>query len=210
MRKLISENRYYLLSVAALLLFGGLLLLNLTKEEFTLWVNARYTLFTDYFFWTSSLLGTLWFSLLVLALVWWTKGWRKALQGLVCFASVAGVVQFLKHIVFPGTPRPSLHFEGVADLRLLDWVEQLKTESFPSGHTAAAFAIATFLALTLPRKQYHWLLALGAVCVAYARVYLSQHFITDVYTGMSIGLAVTFIVYWWTEKQRVFQRRKHV
>lgn len=199
MKHLIKQNKVYFLSILFLLILGGILLLCLTKEEFTLWVNVRYNTFTDYFFWSASLAGTIWFSMLVLAIVWWRKGWRTALQGLLCFGITALVIQFLKYIVFPGTPRPTLYFEGIADLRLLGWVEQLKTESFPSGHTAAAFAIATFLALLLPKKQYHWLLALGAALVAYARIYLSQHFITDVYTGMTVSVLTTFLVYWATQ-----------
>lgn len=199
MKDLLKQNKYYFFAVLLCLILGGGLLFSLTKEEFTLWVNARYTAFTDYFFWTFSLAGTLWFSFLTLLFVWWKKGWRTAVQGVLCFSATAGIIQFLKHIIFPGTPRPTLHFEGVFDLRVLEWVEQLKTESFPSGHTAAAFAVATFLALSLSGKRYHWLLALGALCVAYARVYLSQHFITDVYTGMCIGVITTFLVYWATQ-----------
>lgn len=58
--------------------------------------------------------------------------------------------------------------------------------SFPSGHTAAAFALAlaTFGAVA-------WLaplLILAAVLVAYARMYLGVHYPVDVAAGAAIGI----------------------
>ena len=200
MKRFIQQNIYYYSCFLFLLLLGGVLLLLYSKEEVTLWVNAGYSTFTDYFFWTTDWIGTLWFSIAFILGLWIWKSRKIALSAFACFTLTAIVVQFLKYIVFPGAPRPVLYFEGIADLRLLDYVIQLETESFPSGHTAAAFSIATFLALLLPKKQLHGLFILLAVCVGYGRIYLSQHFITDVYVGMSIGVIVTTLTYYYINK----------
>jgi len=59
--------------------------------------------------------------------------------------------------------------------------------SFPSGHSAAAFAVAVPIALTHP-----WLapVTLGlATTVAASRVWLKVHHLTDVLAGVGLGVA---------------------
>lgn len=165
------------------------------KAEVTLWVNRHYSPFLDRFFLITNLGGSLVFSIAVIVFILAFKGWSEMLRALCCFAFVSAIVQIIKHLIFPGELRPVAYFEESGLLRLIDGVVQLKTESFPSGHTAAAFAISTYFALSLPKKQLHWLLALAALSVGYARLYLSQHFITDVYTGMMIGVIFTPVIY---------------
>jgi membrane-associated phospholipid phosphatase len=66
--------------------------------------------------------------------------------------------------------------------------------SFPSGHTSAAFSLFICLALITPRK---WapLWVVSAWAVAYSRIYLSQHFLEDVLLGSVIGLFSTIAIY---------------
>jgi membrane-associated phospholipid phosphatase len=66
--------------------------------------------------------------------------------------------------------------------------------SFPSGHTSAAFSLFICLALITPRK---WapLWVVSAWAVAYSRIYLSQHFLEDILLGSVIGLFSTIAIY---------------
>ncbi|HTE24736.1 phosphatase PAP2 family protein [Flavitalea sp.] len=70
--------------------------------------------------------------------------------------------------------------------------------SFPSGHTAHAFASAEFL-----RQEYKhvspWYGYAGyavAVTTGYLRMYNNRHWLSDVAAGAGVGIASTKIAYW--------------
>ncbi len=77
--------------------------------------------------------------------------------------------------------------------------------SFPSGHAAGSFCVATFIALALPtaRPGRGARLAIGAVVlatavlVALSRVYLGAHFPGDVLAGALLGGAVGSLAGLW-------------
>lgn len=59
-------------------------------------------------------------------------------------------------------------------------------QSFPSGHTSAAFAVATVLAKRHPKQK--WLYYGLAAAVGMARIRKSAHFPSDVLVGAGIGI----------------------
>ena len=59
--------------------------------------------------------------------------------------------------------------------------------SFPSGHTAASFAAATAFYSFLPKKAGIPLLVLAGL-IAFSRLYLGVHFLTDVVAGALDGI----------------------
>jgi undecaprenyl-diphosphatase len=79
--------------------------------------------------------------------------------------------------------RPCIALEGV---RLL--VGCVNSPSFPSNHAVNASALATLIALYMPRL---WLAAAAlALLVGYSRVYIGAHYPLDVLAGSMLGLTV--------------------
>jgi len=67
--------------------------------------------------------------------------------------------------------------------------------SFPSGHTIAAFSIATVFANRYPNPRWHVWLAYGlAGLVGFSRVPLQSHFPSDVFAGVALGYAIAHFV----------------
>ena len=70
------------------------------------------------------------------------------------------------------------------------------SNSFPSGHTSVAFASATSLFL-VTKKWYLGIPALGwATAVGYSRIYLGQHYPSDVLVGAVVGAGSAFASHW--------------
>ena len=70
------------------------------------------------------------------------------------------------------------------------------TRSFPSGHAAAAFAFATWVAAEVPQATAP--LGIAAAVVAYSRVHTGVHYPGDVIAGSLVGggiapIAVTLL-----------------
>jgi membrane-associated phospholipid phosphatase len=64
--------------------------------------------------------------------------------------------------------------------------------SFPSGHTIAAFSIATVVAHRY--RNHRWVPYLaygGATAIAFSRLSLSAHFASDVFVGAALGYSIS-------------------
>ena len=65
--------------------------------------------------------------------------------------------------------------------------------SFPSGHTAAAFSLATSLSITYPKWYVIAPSAVWACGVGLARINQGVHYPSDVLTGAAIGVGCAFV-----------------
>lgn len=67
--------------------------------------------------------------------------------------------------------------------------------SFPSGHTAAAFAVATVFAHRYRQHRWApWVAYGAATAVAFSRVTLQSHFPSDVFLGAALGFSISKFV----------------
>ena len=75
-----------------------------------------------------------------------------------------------------------------------------KDASFPSGHTSTAFALATSMSIQY-KKWYVTIPAFAwATSVGYSRLYLGEHYPTDVFAGAIIGVGSAYLSEWLTKK----------
>ncbi|NTW69409.1 MAG: phosphatase PAP2 family protein [Chlorobiaceae bacterium] len=116
-----------------------------------------------------------------------------ALRGLYLFTSVAvsgiaaDIIKFLT-----GRARPKLWFSD--QLYLFDFFHtEAEWTSFPSGHSATAFSAAIVLATYYPRWKIAFFCA--AILIAFSRILLTKHYISDVIAGSFLGIASTVLIY---------------
>ena len=78
--------------------------------------------------------------------------------------------------------RPWLVIEGFVNL-----VEEHDPNSFPSGHTNAAFAFALALCMSAPKRWMKITAVCMAVVMGLSRLYVGVHFPSDVLVGALVG-----------------------
>jgi membrane-associated phospholipid phosphatase len=125
---------------------------------------------------------------------------RIALGLLIAFGGSGIVAQVLKKMVFASEMRPLHFFRDVPGFHFVEGVSLHLEHSFPSGHATSAFAVFAFLALQSRKVSVQLLMFLFAILGAYSRVYLSQHFIGDIFAGMWLGTSFAVLSYIVTEK----------
>ncbi len=108
---------------------------------------------------------------------------------------VFAITAILKHWAFGAEVRPSVFFEGKANLHFVTGLQILKYNSFPSGHTSGAFGLLSMLAFLINNKRWSIAFFFLALLIGISRVYLLQHFFRDVYAGSFVGVAVSSIFY---------------
>jgi len=75
-----------------------------------------------------------------------------------------------------------------------------KGQSFPSGHTSEAFAMAASLSIEC-KKWYVVIPAYSyATAVGYSRLYLGEHYPTDVLAGAAVGIGSAYLSNWLQHK----------
>lgn len=111
------------------------------------------------------------------------KARRAALGGVAAIGLASATVNIVAKRAFP-RGRPDRNGSGVP---LSRHVSMPASSSFPSGHSASAFAFAEGVAATKPLLGVGLRFLAGAV--AYSRVHTGVHFPGDVAAGVLIGLS---------------------
>ncbi len=175
--------RIYCLSTAVFVLGGLILLLSLPPYTVTAWANAHNNTVFDMFFSTWTYLAE-WPMIVAALLSCFYLDRRYGLASSLLFGLQALLVQGIKLYVNANRP-----FMTLGDsLHKVPGVEILSHNSFPSGHTAAAFLAMGLLSMNVRSGGLQVLFACMAAGIGYSRMYLGQHFLADVLAGASIAL----------------------
>lgn len=162
------------------------------KGSEVLFLNQYSNAWLDRFFLTATDLGLgSFFAIFATALLIYNYRWS-----LILFVSLSwvGILTYtFKQLVFTSATRP-FHYFYYADFpRFLHDVPLIYYHSFPSGHTMSIFAFCITLTYLMGKKWAGAILLLLAITVGISRIYLLQHFGTDVLAGSGLGLAAAFL-----------------
>ena len=180
------------------------------KQELHMLLNSNHSSIQDTFFkYYSTLAEWPLYILALLPLLWKKRNFTIFFA--LCELTGGAFLQILKHTI--STDRPISVFEHYDHLvlPLVQGVDMHHSNSFPSGHASTFFMFCTCVAIYL---AYHYsrknkprnlrtqlmvsavllLLVVLAALGAYSRVYLSQHFLSDVCVGSIIGFITPFLM----------------
>ena len=185
-------------------------LITFSRLEQMTWVNSRHAMWADYLFQFFTGLAEV-FLPISFAVYLYVKERSFFFFFFTSYALSTLVVQGAKHLLFPLALRPMAYF---ADLHL-SWyvvpgVEIHTQNSFPSGHTAAAWFMFFWFALLGKSRSWGFFMAFLAMGVAYSRVYQMQHFPVDIAVGASIGFASSALVYYFMLIKPQEKKKKNV
>jgi membrane-associated phospholipid phosphatase len=186
--------KMYFAGVLAFCLFLAGLYFFVGDFQTILWVSEHHLAFWDPFFAFMTKMGEAWpiaISIILFLIIRYPLAIGIALlSGLTSFCAWV-----LKTTFSHPRPRTVLDAEGMlCDLRVVAGLTIYNgNNSFPSGHTMAAFGIYTFLACWFRhRPLIQGLLLLLAIGVGISRIYLLNHFPSDVCAGAFVGTLLGF------------------
>ena len=120
---------------------------------------------------------------------------RKSIYILISILSSGLVTTILKHLI--NRPRPFMTYP------FIEKMSNGGSPSFPSGHTADAFALATAISLAFPKwyiviPSYTW-----ALFIIYLRMDLGVHYPSDILGGIIVGAGMAALYYFLFMKKKI-------
>lgn len=195
-KKYFKENKVFLIGFILIWLAFLAVEIIYSRIDGHYFLNGCHTPFLDTFFKYFTYIGggfPVYLGLIILLF-----NIRKGLFILLGQGVASLITQPLKYAL--AHPRPATLFNELG-ISLPDTVDGVLIRnaynSFPSGHTSAAFALCACLAALVPKKYWPVQIILIAAgwLGAYSRIYLSQHFLDDILLGSVIGVFSAAIVY---------------
>ena len=186
----------YLLLVVSLAAFQIFFSPTVLFESINQFVNEKLNLFFEIFTWIGS--GWTYGAVCLLVLIFNRKYFWLFVSS---FAATSLVAQIIKYFL-PNIARPVEFFaQQKIAINFPVGAEELHWNSFPSGHTTSAFSLFLLLSLFSKNKIIVLLCFASAALVALSRVYLTAHFVRDVYWGMIFGTEITSLMCWLFENK---------
>jgi undecaprenyl-diphosphatase len=130
------------------------------------------------------------FLVLCVALQWWSRADRPHVRHAALSAGLSFLIGLgLNQVILLFVHRVRPYDAGLTHLIIppsADW-------SFPSDHATASFAIVAAFALqALPRRTH--LLLVIALVIAWSRIFVGTHYLTDVLGGAFTGIVAAILV----------------
>jgi membrane-associated phospholipid phosphatase len=141
---------------------------------------------------------------------------RKELDKSVFMILLCFYLSYLGYILFPALgPRFYLKTAQTIPLKgfliadpiknFLNWLEGIKRDAFPSGHTAVT-VLVLYLSYRF-EKRFFWVCLPVVIALILATVYCRYHYVVDVIAGLVLTLLTIFLgewyYEWWSKKQKI-------
>lgn len=145
--------------------------------------------FFDYLFYGITQLGDQYAFILVVAIIYWTIDKKFAYKMFFGFLGTSLVNSGLK-VLFK-RPRPYL------DIAIDSVFTETHGYSFPSGHSSSIGSLSYSIYDEYGRKNrtIKIILLLAIILVPFSRMYLGQHYLTDVLAGVGLGVLTTLLMF---------------
>jgi membrane-associated phospholipid phosphatase len=192
------KNNFYIFFIYALLIaISASFLVQYKKEDIHVYLNQYVgEPLTDRFFYYITYLGDGTVAVFILLAIL-IRNVRMGLYATASFLTASLFSISLKRLFFDEVNRPSFIFKYY-DERPITYVEGVNLyihNSFPSGHSTQAFSIFMCLVFLSKHPAYKLLFFSLAVLTASSRVYLSQHWLSDITAGSLIGVFFSIFYY---------------
>ena len=128
--------------------------------------------------------GIIWIILLIVLL----SGKKTRNKGVVLLITVITVFILTNYL--------KEEFHRVRPYEYMNFIPKVKTSgtsSFPSAHSAVAFAV--FGVYYFYNLRYKYVIGVIALIIAVSRFHLEVHYLSDVLAGIALGLTVSYILF---------------
>lgn len=197
-----KQNKWFFIGYIFLLILAAFFWIFYSKANGFILLNPYHSNFLNVLFIGITMIGDGIFSVILSFLLF---AFKKRFLALMVFSSfaISGILtQLIKMLI--SEARPALLLAKDNYPYFIENVTLHNFHSFPSGHSTSAFAMAAILAFAVKDKRLSIVFLLVAALVGYSRIYLGEHFITDVAVGSII--AVLIAIFCWIYFQKYFRR----
>lgn len=198
LKSLFKSNRIFFIGYFLFLVIAVFVLIFYSKADGFILINPYHSYILNQFFIPYTYVGHGIFVIGLAIVLFFFKRRFLSLMVLSSYFLSGIIAQVLKYFILEA--RPALYLKRTNYPYFIDHVTLHNFHSFPSGHTASAFAMAAVLSFSVKNKNYTILFLILAALVGYSRLYLGQHFIDDVSAGSVLGVFSAIICWIYFEK----------
>jgi membrane-associated phospholipid phosphatase len=192
--ELLLKNKVFLSCYLVFLVVAGAMLIFMPKGDEILFFNSLHKpVLNNVFVWITHLAE--WPIVVFILLVAIFSSFGRGLAMAITMGLLSIPLNIAKKILFSDVARPSVFFQDKVQLDFIPGLMILHYNSFPSGHTAAGFAMFFLVNIFVGDGKWGVVTFTIALLIGISRMYLLQHFLIDVFFGSIIGVSFSLMLY---------------